>query len=117
MLRRLIAIVLVCAVAMCIALIWHARVNTSSTESITRMTALGLLLLDEDEGVSVLAVKDKSPADKAGIRPGDVLLQADGVSFVDILQLETMLQNKQKQMQLLLRRDQEKLLTVELSLQ
>ena len=117
MLRRLVAIVLVCAVAMCIALVWHARVNISSSESVTRMTALGLLLLDEDEGVSVLAVKDKSPADKAGILPGDILLQADGVSFDDILHLEELLKDKQHRMQLLLRREQEKLLTVNLSLQ
>lgn len=88
-----------------------------SAEEATSMAALGLVLLDSDEGVSVLAVKDRSPAEHAGIHPGDLLLQANGHPFSTILQLEALLPpSKQSALQLQLRRRQQDVLTVQLHL-
>lgn len=40
--------------------------------------SLGLLLVDEADGLYVLAVSAGSAADQAGFRPGDRILDADG---------------------------------------
>ena len=40
-------------------------------------TGLGLMLLEKDESLYVLAVTKGSPAEKAGVLPGDYLIQAD----------------------------------------
>ena len=88
-----------------------------SAEGATSMAALGLVLLDSEEGVSVLAVKDKSPAEYAGIHPGDLLLQANGHPFSTILQLEALLPPaKQSALQLQLMRRQQDVMTVQLHL-
>lgn len=58
-----------------------------------RMTELGLMLLEEEDGVYVLAVTDRSPACRAGIEPGDLLTGVDGESLTEIAQLEAMLQH------------------------
>lgn len=110
--KGLIALVLALILLGAGAVLWHTQLSAPSEESVTRMADLGLMLLDSDEGVTVLAVKDKSVADKAGILPGDVLLQADDVSVANILQLEEILLAAQKRMAIQLRRDQEELLTV-----
>lgn len=111
---------MVLAVALCLlaggATLLHAYLSPEPAENATRMAALGLVLLDDDGGVSVLAVRDGSPADRAGILPGDVLLQADGTDVTDILQLEELLSKAQRQMYLELLRDAEQLVTLRLSL-
>lgn len=115
--RRLIIVVLaLCLLAGGVAL-YQSYQTDEPAESATRMAALGLMLLDGDEGVSVLAVRDGSPADRAGIEPGDVLLQADGSAVTDVLQLEELLAQAQQQMCIELRRSQEELVTLQLKVQ
>lgn len=115
--RRLFPVVLILCLLAAGVLVFRAGITAPSEEAVTRMAALGLVLLDSEEGVSVLAVRDQSPAERAGIQPGDVLLQANGMSFETILQLEEMLQGlNQQNMQLQLLRRQEELVTVKLSL-
>lgn len=46
-----------------------------------------VLNLKEDRGVEVLKVEDGSPADKYGIRPGDVLLSYNGENILGVQQL------------------------------
>ena len=59
----------------------------------SRMTELGLMLLEDEGGIYVLAVTDRSPACRAGIEPGDLLTGAGGESLTGIAQLEAMLQD------------------------
>ncbi len=115
--RRLVVLLVLGLIA---AGLWlcHAHLAPATTEGVTRMADLGLVLLDSETGVSVLAVKDKSPADHAGIHPGDLLLQADGQPFDTILQLEAMLPSpRPPAMHLQLMRHQEEIMTVKLSLE
>lgn len=114
--RRLIVLVLALCLLAGGATLYHEFLDTSPVENATRMAALGLMLLDSDGSVSVLAVRDGSPADRAGIQPGDVLLQADGSAITDTLQLEDLLAQAQRQMCLELCRNQDELLTIQLSL-
>lgn len=44
---------------------------------------IGVLLSESDSGLVVDSVKDNSPADKAGIETGSILLEANGVSMKD----------------------------------
>ncbi len=46
-----------------------------------------VLKLREDRGVEVLNVEEDSPADKSGIRPGDVLLAYNGEKILGVQQL------------------------------
>lgn len=116
--RKLIPWVLaLCLAAAGVALYFCLQPSAIDAEAdATRMAELGLMLLDGDEGVSVLAVRDGSPADRAGIRPGDVVLQADGDDVGSIAQLEEALSHAQRQMCLELRRSQEESVTLCLNL-
>lgn len=115
--RRLIVVALaLCLLAGGIAL-FQFNQSAEPAENATRMAALGLMLLDGDDGVSVLAVRNGSPADRAGIEPGDVLLQADGSDVTDIVQLEELLLQAEQQMCIELRRNQEELVTLRLNVQ
>ena len=63
----------------------------SENTAVTSTAELELMLLDDDDGVSVLAVRDHSPAERAGIMPGDILTTANGTAFQTIEQLEQLL--------------------------
>ena len=52
---------------------------------------LGMMLLDRSSGVSVLAVKDGSPAEQAGIRPTDLLYKVNGMPFATADELDALL--------------------------
>lgn len=114
--KGLIAGLLVLVLLVAGTALWHARFQEEPEGDVTRMAALGLMLLDGEEGVSVLAVKDRSVADKAGILPGDVLLRADDTAVTDTLQLEEMLLPARERMAIQLRRGREELITVWLNL-
>ena len=88
--RWLIAVILLVAVAVG-GVVWQ-RLSAPSAQSVTVGTAeLGLLLLDTDDGVSVLGVQERSIAEQAGIRPGDVLLQFNETSLRTAETLDTLL--------------------------
>lgn len=72
--------------------------------------ALGLMLLNREQGIYVLAVTQDSPADRAGVLPGDYLLRADGEPLADSDQLDAMLREDADELTLLLRRDERELL-------
>ena len=57
-----------------------------------RCTAeLGLMLLDEDNGLFVLAITEYSPAWRAGFQAGDLLLSSGDTQLTSVLQLESMI--------------------------
>ena len=87
----LIAAVLLAAAGVALACLMHFPAQQHASPP-SRMTELGLMLLEEEGGVYVLAVTDNSLACRAGIEPGDLLTEADGVTLTEITQLEGMLQ-------------------------
>lgn len=56
-----------------------------------RLTEMGLLLLDGDNGLYVLGVMNGSLAGDVGIRPGDYLTCAQGTALTSASQLEELL--------------------------
>ncbi|MGN0778725.1 MAG: PDZ domain-containing protein [Aristaeellaceae bacterium] len=78
------AAVLVVAV---VAGAWLYLSRPALPSGITSAAELGLMLLDTEEGLSVLAVRENSAAEQAGIHPGDVLLTLNDapLSTVDML--------------------------------
>lgn len=54
--------------------------------------SLGLVLLNAEQGVYVLAVSEQSPAALAGLEPGDYILSAQGETLADIAALDAQLQ-------------------------
>ncbi|MBQ8556305.1 MAG: PDZ domain-containing protein [Clostridia bacterium] len=69
--------------------------------------AAGLMLLDDAQGVYVLAIMDQSPAYWAGIEPGDYILEAEGVALEDVVQLDEMMSQGYHSLRLKLLRDGE----------
>ena len=88
----LIAAVLLAAAGVALACLMHFPAQQHVSPP-SRMTELGLMLLEEKGGIYVLAVTDRSPVCRAGIEPGDLLTEAGGESLTEIAQLEAMLQD------------------------
>lgn len=59
--------------------------------NVTGSAELGLMLTEEAGGVSVLAVQEKSNADRAGVFPGDWVLQANDTPFSTVHELDEIL--------------------------
>lgn len=66
--------------------------------------AAGLMLLEDEDGVYVLAVADQSPASHAGVEPGDYLLEAEGVAISTSAALDKAMQSSPDPLRLMLRR-------------
>lgn len=67
--------------------------------------SLGLMLLEKESGLYVLAVAQGSPAEKAGICPGDTLIAPEREEAADIAWLEALLATGEETVPLTLRRD------------
>jgi len=102
--RFYIAIPVLAAGLLCLALQLPAQFNSPgafsfSTDLVTGGSRLGVGLRDIDadranviklgeaRGVEVLSVEDESPADRAGLKTGDVLLSYNGENIVGAQQL------------------------------
>ena len=85
---------------------WHVSSPKSSVDS---SASLGLMLLDREQGLYVLAVTEDSPAERADIRPGDYLLQAGGMPLQAAVQLDGMIDAQTKELHLTLYRDEREL--------
>ena len=59
---------------------------------ITCSEDLGILLQEDDEGLSVIAVQDNSIANQSGIEPGDTLLALNETPLVSLDKLDKLLQ-------------------------
>ncbi|MEE9201523.1 MAG: trypsin-like peptidase domain-containing protein [Candidatus Brocadiales bacterium] len=53
------------------------------------------VLLKDREGISIKTIEQGSPADDAGLREGDIVLEVDGRDVDDVLEFEKYLMNKE----------------------
>ena len=90
--RWIILIMIVLAVAAA-AMAWIYLPIPSPQQDVVSAADLGLLLLDGDDGISVLGVLDKSLAEQAGIDPGDVLTRINETSLTTVEMLDNLLMN------------------------
>lgn len=74
----------------------------------------GLMLLERDAGLYVLAVAQDSPADRAEIHPGDYLLRAGEERLHTTAQLDALIDGAGDVLRLVLLREEQEL-TVQLS--
>lgn len=86
----LLAGLLFLLVGIMLNVIWTA--DPSSPEITASTAELGMMLLDGTDGVSVLAVRDGSIAERAGICPTDLLMRLNGISFASVDELDMLLQ-------------------------
>ena len=75
-----------------------------STAHAQRTAELGLMLLDEDNGLFVLAITEYSPAWRAGFQAGDLLLFSGDTPLTRVLQLEAMISSAGGEVPVLLER-------------
>ena len=102
----MIAAVIV-AVAALAAACWLNRSEPCATQGTS--TGLGLMLLEKEAGLYVLAVTDGSPADRADIHPGDYLLRAGDASLKTTAQLDEVIESGVHTLELRLHRGQQEL--------
>lgn len=90
--RWIVAAILLLAAAASLTA-WVHSSETSAPSVISSASDLGLLLVDTEEGVSVLGVQDKSIAESVDIFPGDLLLQINGIPLSTAEMLDSLLAN------------------------
>ncbi|MBQ3157355.1 MAG: PDZ domain-containing protein [Clostridia bacterium] len=93
----LVVLALLLAIAVC-------RDGTEQKDAPPGVSGAGLVLLEETHGLYVLAVIQDSPADHAGIKPGDTLLRTTGEPLTQTARLETLI-DAHRPLPLQLRRD------------
>lgn len=71
--------------------------------------ALGLLLLDAEDGLLVLAVSDRSTADQAGLQPGDHILCVEGEVLEEPQKFNDCLQKGTEAVTLTVRRNEQEI--------
>lgn len=90
--RRIICWAALLLAALLLALgLHHTAVPDAALPVEGSSAALGLMLLEKERGLYVLAVTKDSPADKAGVEPGDYLLRMEDVTLQDAASLEALL--------------------------
>lgn len=72
--------------------------------------SLGLMLLEKEKGLYVLAVTQDSPAEKANFCPGDYLIRADGIALDSVTQLDEMIDAAQQELSVRIRRNGKEML-------
>ena len=91
--KRWIILAIMAAAAFAAAIAWKYLPVPSHNTDVAGAADLGLLLLDSDDGLSVLGVQDNSLAEQADIRPGDVLMRINDTSLSTAETLDSMLMN------------------------
>ena len=86
----LLAVVVLGAIAAALPAFQPEQEETSATHA-QRTAELGLMLLDEDNGLFVLAITEYSPAWRAGFQAGDLLLSSGDTPLTSVLQLESLI--------------------------
>lgn len=82
---------LLLAALLVIAVIWGAATRDDALPIGDSSAGLGLMLLEKDKGLYVLAVTEGSPADRAGICPGDYIVRAGEAPLVTADQLDLLI--------------------------
>lgn len=88
---------------------WRSFVTAPEQPAAVDSASLGLLLLDAEGSVYVLAVSDRSQADQAGLEPGDCILSAGEKQLPDTAAFNELLQMNRDQLLLTIRRDDREL--------
>lgn len=90
--KRWLAIVLAVLVLLGVGNLMHALLAPSEeTKPLTSAPEAGLLLVEEDGGLMVLAVRDDSAAARSGFHAGDLLLSSGDTALTSVAQLESLL--------------------------
>lgn len=113
--RRLVHwLLLTLAAIFVVAGIWHGIARSGQSPQITGSgsAALGLVLLNDDGCVYVLAVSDQSPAYHAGLEPGDYILRAGETTVEDFNVLNELIEAEQSSLRLTIRREGEERMVV-----
>lgn len=97
--------VLLLALALLAAGIWHGVHPKEPVAAAGSSAGLGLMLLEREAGLYVLAVTQDSPADRAGIHPGDYLLRAAEQELWQVAALDALIDADPGRVTLELRRD------------
>lgn len=90
----IIGLVAVAAALVCLIFVHPHLFPTQSASAATAepsAAALGLVVQDTDSGLYVLAVREGSAADLAGVRSGDYLLSVSGKEITTADELESLL--------------------------
>lgn len=106
--KRIRCVLLVlCVLTIFSALYWQHQ--TSPVTPLTGAARAGLVLTQEEEAPEyyVLAVIDRSRADRAGICAGDTLLEINGETMPTILDADAFFSNQQTDCSILVRRSEE----------
>lgn len=104
--------ILLCILLMLSLMLMHVlSLSTSAVAPVpaTRSAELGLILLDEEDGLFILAVTEHSPAQRAGFMAGDLLLSVGDTHLTSATLLEGMLTQSTAGLPILLERDGEQL--------
>lgn len=72
--------------------------------------ALGMMLLEREKGLYVLAVTQDSPADRADVHPGDYLLRVEEIALDSVEQLDELIDAAERELTVWVRRNGEELL-------
>lgn len=96
--RRLLILGAVLVLLASVALGVHLSDRPTPDAEQPDAAALGLLLLDAEDGLLVLAVSDRSTADQAGLEPGDHILRAEGEALDAPQQLNDCLQGARRRL-------------------
>lgn len=76
-----------------VLLMAHMTGQTAQTAAPSHVDDLGMMLVEQPEGLYVLAVMEDSPADRCGVSPGDLLTQLEGTPLTAVIQLEKAVQD------------------------
>ena len=91
------------------ALGFYVLKTPEETPTADSSAALGMMLLEREAGLYVLAVTKDSPADRADIHPGDYLISAGDAPLREVRQLDKMIVDAGNALPLHLRRENEAL--------
>ena len=97
----IIGLVAVAAAIVCLIFVHPHLFPTQEAPAATAepsAAALGLVVQDTDSGLYVLAVREGSAADLAGVRSGDYLLSVSGKEITTADELESLLPEGEEQL-------------------
>ena len=79
----------------------------TAARALPPLPLMGVVLKEEKEGVRIVAVREKSPADRAGVKKNDLILEVDGEKVADINDIKVVMLYKKKgdSIRLFLQRD------------
>lgn len=86
-------------------------VNLAGTQEIDSLTCKELGIENQTKGIKIIGIISYTPADRCGLREGDVILECDRVKISDISELDSLVRHRQisDTLNMLVLRNKEKL--------